>query len=95
MSFCYETTRISVRTDLPDMTFDPMRCNATKCHIDHYKNHLFLTFMSNNGTMAEKKQAAEELKICERKMAYWARQPHFNHAEALAQKERLHKRARL
>lgn len=90
--FCYETTRISVRTgqDAP-MSFDPLRCNAVKCYMDHYKNLLFLDFMSKNGTMAEMAQANAEIEVCKRKMKFWERQPHFVQEEALRQKAMLHK----
>lgn len=90
--FCYTTGSVSVRTETGPSNFDPMRCNAVKCYMEHYQNHLVLTHISNTGTITEKAQAKRELEICQRKMAYWARQPHFVQEEALRQKERLHKR---
>jgi hypothetical protein len=90
--FCYETTRISVRTGQDSSAgFDPSRCDAVKCYLDHYKNLLFLDFMSKNGTIAERAQADAEIEICKRKMKFWERQPHFIHHEAVRQKDRLHK----
>lgn len=91
MAFCYDTTRISVRTDQGPMNFDPMRCNATKCYLDHYKNFLVLDFIAKNGTLHEKAQARREIEVCERKMTYWKRQPHFNADLAVTEKARLHK----
>jgi hypothetical protein len=93
--FCYETTRISVNTSRPDFTFDPLKCNAVRAYMRHYENFLFLTFMSNNGTVIEKHQAAEEMKICKRKMKFWEQQPHFVSAEALRKKADLNRRAQL
>lgn len=93
--FCYQTTRISVRTNTEGpMNFDPARCNAVKCYMDHYKNFLFLDFMSRSGTFSERAQADEEIKICKRKMQFWERQPHFVHEEMLRQKAQLHKTSR-
>lgn len=91
MSFCYDTTRVSVRTESGPSNFDPLRCDAVKAYMRHYENSLFLTFMSNNGTLDEKHQAKKEMEICERKMKYWERQPHFNGSEANTKKARLHK----
>lgn len=82
--FFYETKKISVSTNEPnDFTFNPLNCDATKCFTEHYMNSLVLTFMANNGTIFEKNQAIKELEICERKMKYWKKQPHFNEKEAL------------
>ena len=52
---------------------------------------LTLTFFSNNGTIAEKKQAALEMVICERKMKFWERQPHFITDEAIRKKAQMNK----
>lgn len=90
--FCYETSRVSVRTDIGSgSSFDPLRCNANRCYLDHYRNYLFLAFMSDNGTIAEKHQAKQEMEICERKMKYWERQPHFDARAIIEQKARLHR----
>lgn len=67
--------------------FDPLRCNANKHFLTHYDNHLYLKFMEQMGTAAEKRQARAELEICARKMKYWERQPHFNQAEALREQQ--------
>lgn len=91
--FFYETQTISVRTHRGDMAFDPSRCNATRCYMDHYRNWLALNYIATYGNMKERAQARAEIEICERKMRYWSRQPHFNHDEALRQKAALHKRA--
>ena len=80
--FFYQTTKVSVNTNSKDSFFDPLKCDATRVFLDHYSNKLFLVFMSDNGTIAEKRQAFEELEICERKMKYWKRQPHFIETKA-------------
>lgn len=81
--FCYQTAKISVQNkQKEDFTFNPLKCDATKCFLDHYSNLLFLTFMNNNGTITEKKQAQIEIEICHRKMNYWKRQPHFEKSKA-------------
>lgn len=87
--FCYETTRVSVRTDIADFGFDPTRCDATKCYLEHYQNFLTLHWFADHGTIHEKKQANEELEICRRKMKYWERQPHFEHDRAIRAKNEL------
>lgn len=93
--FFYTTQRVSVNTDMPGAgSFDPMRCNSTKCYIDHYQNYLALDHISKYGEIKERYQANQELAICKRKMAYWERQPHFNKEEALRQRALLHKRQR-
>lgn len=90
--FCYETSRVSVRTGVDGPSnFDPMRCNAVKCYMDHYKNLLVLDHFSKHGTMKERAQADAEIEICKRKMKFWARQPHFDKDEAIRQKAALHK----
>ena len=62
--------------------FDPMKCNAVKCYMEHYHNSLYLTFMLQNGSTIEKHEASKEMEICERKMKYWQNQPHFIESEA-------------
>lgn len=76
--FCYQTEK-TIRTNEKDSFFDPLKCDANKCYMDHYRNHLVLDFFAKNGTMQEMHQAGLELEICERKMKYWKRQPHFDH----------------
>lgn len=44
----------------------------------HRENRAYLFFLYKNGTMAEKQQAAKELTICDRKLAFWERHPAFN-----------------
>lgn len=56
--------------------------DAVKGYLKHYGNLLFLTFMHNNGTTAEKMQAAKELTICERKLKWWENHPNFVAIEA-------------
>lgn len=90
--FCYSTERVSVRTDLPSTSFDPLKCNATKCYMDHYQNFLTLEWFATHGTMKERAQANAELVICRRKMEYWQRQPHFSSALAIEQKKALNRK---
>ena len=87
--FCYEISRVSVRTEIGSSNFDPSKCNAVKCYLDHYRNFLFLDFMIQKGTIAEKHQAGKEMEICKRKMKFWARQPNFVPSEALRQQALL------
>lgn len=90
--FCYSTQRVSVRTDSDKLdNFNPLKCDATKCYLEHYANSVVLTHFLNFGTLAEKHQAQKELEICERKMKYWKRQPHFNMDLAVTGIERLSK----
>lgn len=51
--------------------------DATKVCLNHYRNMLYLTFMSNNGNIVEKHQANKELDICRRKIKFWKRQNNF------------------
>jgi hypothetical protein len=54
----------------------------------HRENRAYLFFLYKNGTMSEKQQAAKELEICDRKLAFWERHPAFDKAQAgvIAQK---------
>lgn len=63
-------------------SFDPSKCNAVKCYLEHFGNSLYLSFMLANGTFKEKHEASLELPICERKMEYWQRQSNFIESEA-------------
>jgi hypothetical protein len=57
--------------------FDPLRCDAVEKFMGHYNSSLTLSFFLAHGTMAEKAQASKELAMCDRKMNYWRRQPHY------------------
>jgi hypothetical protein len=63
--------------------FDINKINPNKMWLTHYKNSLYLGFMLAHGTMIERHQASKELKIAERKMAFWARDHRFNHDQSL------------
>lgn len=53
--------------------------NPHKPYLTHYSNLLHLQFILNNSTdRVEKHQAAKEVIICERKLAFWARHPSWN-----------------
>lgn len=55
----------------------------------HYENYLILSAMlAAPRSLAEKFQVVKELAICERKLAYWARNPEFDQAASLAEAER-------
>ena len=69
----------------PQFAFDPLRCDANKLWEDHFNNACFLTLLLQHGTRIERHQASKEMVICERKMAYWSRQPHFDNAKAAEQ----------
>ena len=92
MSFCYDTTRVSVRTGNDCASnFDPLKCDAVKCYMTHYQNFLTLDWFAKHGTIHEKHQANRELEICRRKMKYWERQPHFSSAEAIRKKQEMNR----
>jgi hypothetical protein len=46
------------------------------------ENRFYLTFFLHNGTMIEKHKASKELAICDRKLAYWERNPCFDRKKA-------------
>ena len=62
---------------------DFYKLNAVSGYLKHFDNLLFLTFMSNHGTTAEKMQAQKELIICERKLAWWEKHPNYDKVEVL------------
>lgn len=56
---------------------------ATDRYLDHYSNYLILDAMLRAPRdRAERVQVVKELAICERKLAFWARHPNYNGAEA-------------
>ncbi|MFA9261862.1 MAG: hypothetical protein ACEQSB_00685 [Undibacterium sp.] len=65
------------------------RMNGTTAYLNHYANQLYLKFIANNGDRLEKIQAAKELLICERKMAFWQRHPRYIHTDAIRGIEKL------
>lgn len=69
--------------------FNPLKCDAVKCWLKHFENSLMLQFFIMNGTMKEKHEASKELNICNRKMEYWKRQPHFNQNDASNSAQKL------
>lgn len=73
---------------------DPTRCDATKCYMTHYENLLFLKVIMGDAStsVVEKAQARKETEICERKMAYWARQHHYDQPRALREMDAAKKR---
>ena len=65
------------------------RQNATKHYLTHYRNAKYLMFFAKNEeSFTDRAQANKELKIAERKMAYWLKHPNFDvsaaSSEALA-----------
>jgi hypothetical protein len=59
------------------------KLNPNSQWANHSYNHLVLKHIySNSPDTREKIQAAKELEIADRKMAFWARQPGFLQAEA-------------
>ena len=77
--FCYSTNDAMLRTTANAKPFDVTRCDANKCARTHLQNYFYLKFLllkSDNAN--EKIQASKELKICERKLAFWQRQATFN-----------------
>jgi hypothetical protein len=57
---------------------DVWKMNANTAYMNHFDNYLFLSFMLEKGTDAEKRQSAIEMTICERKMEFWERHHSFN-----------------
>jgi len=59
--------------------------DGTRGYLRHYDNYLYLSFVFNNplATMVEKHQAGKELKMCERKLAFWKRHPTYNDKKAI------------
>ena len=56
---------------------------ATTYWVTHFSNSLYLIFYEQNDPdIRNRRQAAKELEICEKKMAYWKRHPNWNSDEA-------------
>lgn len=70
---------------------DLSRMNATKHWLRHFGNSLELKWLMGHPqtTIHEKAQARKEMVICERKMAFWARQPNYDKHQALLGAEEL------
>lgn len=81
MSIIYDESSIAAGP------IDVTKINATNAYLRHYENQLYLKFIANNpgADRVEKAQAEKELKICERKMEYWRRQPTFEQSIASTQ----------
>lgn len=54
--------------------------NGSYQYLKHYDNLMFLKFVANNtlASMAERNQAAHEIKICEKKLDFWKRHPNYD-----------------
>lgn len=68
---------------------DVWKMDAVKAYMRHFENYLFLDFILNNGTDAEKRQSSVEMAICERKMKFWERHPNFIADAVKVKKEKL------
>lgn len=56
---------------------------ATAKYLEHYANYIILDrILQAPKDLAERGQAAKELTLCEKKLAYWTRHPNFVRAEA-------------
>lgn len=82
--FCYSDSEPRSATPI-----NIWRMNPNKPFMTHYANFLYLDFILNNGNYVEQQQARKELKICERKMAFWEKHPDFNKEAARVEKEKL------
>lgn len=85
MSFCYDEfpDRSQVRVPKePISTWEEHRVMAA--WRVHAGNRAFLEFMVKRGDFKERLQAARELLICGRKMAFWER--HHNWSQASAER---------
>ena len=73
------------------MPYDEMP--ATTFWATHFENSLYLIFYEQNDRdILNRRQAAKELAICEKKMAYWQRHPNWDAAEAARRADELKKR---
>ena len=71
MFFYSDTDKFSGKVNLASL--DPVIM-----YMKHYENFLFLSFMSENGTVLERKQALIEINIAKRKMKFWSKSPKFD-----------------
>lgn len=67
----------------PNTQIDVWKINGTKAYIRHYNNKLFLLFVANSprSSFREKLQAEMELRMCEKKLAFWHRHPNTDHEQ--------------
>jgi hypothetical protein len=79
----------SGKGDFASVRIDQM--DGTKNFLKHYGNKLYLSFLAKNGTQQERWQAEKELKIAERKMAFWEKHPRYEPLTARQGMERLNK----
>jgi hypothetical protein len=56
--------------------------NPLPPYLRHYGNLLYLKFIQARGTKEERYQATKEIRICERKLAFWSRHPKWEAAQA-------------
>ena len=86
--FCYQDNEVRLqRTPTKYSDLD-----ATKHWINHFGNSLYLTFLvQNEPGHLERRRAAHELSIADRKMAYWMRHPNWDRQKAEQEAERLRK----
>jgi hypothetical protein len=69
-----------------------VRVDPTKAYLKHYENYLYLQFIAmNTADRVERYQANKELKICERKLEHWKKNPSFNQAYATEKSAELKK----
>jgi hypothetical protein len=83
VSFCYDEfpdrSKVRVPTE-PISTWEEYRVMAAWAV--HAGNRAYLEFMAKKGDFKERLQAARELLICGRKMAFWERHPNWSRASA-------------
>ena len=79
MNICYD------ETSGPAGEINVAKMDGTKQYLRHYANLVYLTFIANRSDkQQERRQAEKEMKIAERKMAFWARHPRYDQARVLA-----------
>lgn len=83
MALVYDESAKSAPTTL---RIDQM--DGTKAFLRHFENKLYLNFIATSGTQMERWQAEKELKVCERKLAFWEKHPNFEKAAAQAGMEK-------
>ena len=67
---------------------DIWKMNGTTCYLNHFDNLLFLSFIANNGSPIERRQAEKELEICRKKLKFLENHPKYDETLAKLEKEK-------
>lgn len=63
--------------------------NPLPPYLKHYENYLYLKFVLAKGNLDERFQASKELKICDRKLAFWTKHPNWDPSQAAVEVNKL------